>query len=148
MIMENTHLSPLIKILLIGAEVLFVGTLFLMRLAIGGWLLIILVVPLILFLWALVHLGLMTAFIIFLRSSKIDIALYLAVHFFYLGAWLFQTDADDNRVTWTIRLFPYTDFLDPFLKEWGGLLFLVTSVATFVCYLLIFILVVIRLVRL
>jgi|GEM_PF-2016794 len=76
-------------------------------------------------------------YITVLTSSKRDIALYLAVHFFYLGAWLFQTDADDVRVTWTIRLFPYTDFLDPFLKEWGGVLFLVTSIATFVCYLII-----------
>lgn len=59
----------------------------------------------------------MTAFITVLTSSKRDITLYLAVHFFYLGAWLFQTDADDVRVTWTIRLFPYTDFLDPFLKD-------------------------------
>ncbi len=143
--LEHKHLSALTKILLIGAEVLFVGILFLMRLGIAGWLLIIFGVLLIL--WAFVHLGLMTAFITVLRSSKIDIALYLAVHFFYLGAWLFQTDAGDNRVTWTIRLLPYTDFLDPFLKEWGGVLFLVTSIATLVCYLLILILVVIRLVR-
>jgi len=98
-----------------------------------------------LILWALVHLGLMTAFISVLKSSKIDTALYIAVHFFYLGAWLFQLDADDTRVKWVIRLLPYTDFLDPFLKEWGGVPFLIMSAATFVCYLIIFILIVVRL---
>ena len=84
MTMEHKHLSTLTKILLIGAEVLFVGILFLMRLGISGWLLIIfgvLLIP-ILILWAFVHLGLMTAFITVLKSSKRDIALYLAVHFF------------------------------------------------------------------
>ncbi len=85
-----------------------------------------------------------------IRASGFDDNIYYCSHIkqeryyaisccplFYLGAWLFQTDADDVRVTWTIRLFPYTDFLDPFLKEWGGVLFLVTSIATFVCYLII-----------
>jgi len=38
---EHEHLSTPIKILLIGAEILFVGILFLMRFAIAGWLIIL-----------------------------------------------------------------------------------------------------------
>ena len=144
--MKNKLPNTQTKYLLIGAEVLFVGILCFMRVLNMGWMLIIFGILLIL--WALIHLGLMIAFIVSLRLNVIDIALYLAVHFFYMWAWLFQYDGGDSGGSrWTIQTIPYIAALDPFLQQWGDTLFQIMSIATFVCYLIIFILVVPRLVQ-
>ncbi|MGY2778515.1 hypothetical protein ACVW0B_000404 [Thermostichus sp. MS-CIW-23] len=147
---EHESLNTPTKLLLVGVEILFVCALFLMRLGVAGWLLMMFgaLLILLLTLWAFVHIALMITFISVFESRKSDIALYLATHFFYLWAWLFQFDGDDTSVKWTIRLLPCTNFLEPLLRKWGGVLFLTTSIATFVCYLIIFILIVIRLARL
>jgi hypothetical protein len=136
----------LIKFLLVGAEIVFVGILCYMRVLNMGWLLFI--YGILLILWMLIHLGLMTSFIVTLRLSAMDIALYVAVHFFYLWAWLFQSDGGDSGDTgWTIQTIHYIAVLDPFLKKWGDPLFWIMSSATFICYLIITILLCIRLVQ-
>ena len=145
--MKNKLPKNLIKFLLAGAEVLFVGILCYLRVLNGGWNLLF--YGILLILWALIHLGLMTAFIVSLKLSMIDIVLYLAVHFFYLWAWLFQYDGGDSPSSsgWTIQTIHHIAALDPFLQQWGDTLFQVMSIATFVCYLIIFILLVVRLVQ-
>lgn len=143
--MVRKDLDIRIKFLLIGAEVLFVGILGLMRIAITGWL--VLIFGFLLIAWVVFHLVLMSAFILNLRSSTLDMVLFIAVHLSYLLAWLFQSDADDVRVRWVIQLFPFTGGLEPFLAEWGGTLFLITAVVNLVCYAVIVILVIARIVQ-
>ncbi len=142
--MSDKKLDIRVKFLLIGAEVLFVSILGLMRLSIAGWLVLIFGILLIAAAWIGFHLVLMTAFILSLRSSIIDWVLYGAVHLFYMLAWLFQFDADDVRMRWVIQLLPFTGGLEPFLTEWGGTLFLIMAAATFICYVIIFILLIVR----
>lgn len=48
---------------------------------------------------------------------------------------------------WMIQWFPFTGGLEPFLTEWGNTLFLITTAATLVCYAVIFILVMVRIVQ-
>ncbi len=144
--MANEELDVRVKFLLIGAEALFVSILVLMRLSIAGWLALIFGILLIAA-WISFHLVLMTAFILSLRSSIIDWVLYGAVHLFYMLAWLFQYDADDLRIWWVIQLLPFTGGLEPFLTEWGGTLFLIMAAATFICYVIIFILLIVRIVQ-
>ncbi len=143
--MARKDLDIWIKFLLIGAEVLFVGILSLMRIAITGWL--VLIFGFLLIAWVVFHLVLMSVFILNLRSSTLDMVLYIAVHLSYLLAWLFQSDADDVQVRWVIQLFPFTGGLEPFLAAWGNTLFLITTAATLVCYAVIFILVIVRIVQ-
>jgi hypothetical protein len=97
--------------------------------------------------WIGFHIVLMTAFILSLRSSIIDWVIYGAVHWFYMLAWLFQYDADDLRIRWVIQLLPFTGGLEPFLTEWGGTLFLIMAAATFICYVITFILLIVRIVQ-
>jgi hypothetical protein len=144
--MKNKLPEILIKFLLAGAEIIFVGVLCYLRVLNTGWLLLIFGIVLIL--WALFHLGLMTAFIVSLRLSALDIALYLAVHFFYLWAWLFQSDGGDSGdTTWTIQAIRPIAALAPFLEKWGQTLFWIMSIATIVCYLMIAILLCIHLLQ-
>lgn len=145
--MSDKKLDIWVKFLLIGAEVLFVSILALMRLSIAGWLFLIFPILLILLIWIGFHIVLMTAFILSLRSSIIDWVIYGAVHWFYMLAWLFQNDGDDVRIRWVIQLLPFTGGLEPFLNKWGGTLFLITAAATFICYVIIFILLIVRIVR-
>jgi hypothetical protein len=144
---SDKKLDIWVKFLLIGAEVLFVSILALMRLSIAGWLFLIFPILLILLIWIGFHIVLMTAFILSLRSSIIDWVIYGAVHWFYMLAWLFQNDGDDVRIRWVIQLLPFTGGLEPFLNKWGGTLFLITAAATFICYVIIFILLIVRIVR-
>jgi len=143
---SDKKLDIRIKFLLIGAEVLFVSILGLMRLSIAGWLALIFGILLIVA-WIGFHIVLMTAFILSLRSSIIDWVIYGAVHWFYMLAWLFQNDGDDVRIRWVIQLLPFTGGLEPFLNKWGGTLFLIMAAATFICYVIIFILLIVRIVR-
>lgn len=146
--MSDKKLDIRIKFLLIGAEVLFVSILGLMRLSIAGWLFLIFgIFLLILLIWIGFHIVLMTAFILSLRSSIIDWVIYGAVHWFYMLAWLFQCDADDVRIRCVIQLLPFTGGLEPFLNKWGGTLFLIMAAATFICYVIIFILLIVRIVQ-
>ena len=145
--MSDKKLDIWVKFLLIGAEVLFVSILALMRLSIAGWLFLIFPILLILLIWIGFHIVLMTAFILSLRSSIIDWVIYGAVHWFYMLAWLFQNDGDDVRIRWVIQLLPFTSGLEPFLNKWGGTLFLITAAATFICYVIIFILLIVRIVQ-
>ncbi len=136
----------LLKVLLGGAELIFAGILCYLRVLNAGWLLIIFGLGLVL--WVLLHLGLMTAFIVSFRLSIIDIALYLAVHFFYLWAWLLQSDGGDTGgISWTIQKIYYFSTLNPYLEKWGESLFWAMSIATFICYLIISILLVVRFVK-
>jgi hypothetical protein len=144
---SDKKLDIRVKFLLIGAEVLFVSILALMRLSIAGWLFLIFPILLILLIWIGFHIVLMTAFILSLRSSIIDWVIYGAVHWFYMLAWLFQNDGDDVRIRWVIQLLPFTGGLEPFLNKWGGTLFLIMAAATFICYVIIFILLIVRIVR-
>jgi hypothetical protein len=145
---SDKKLDIRIKFLLIGAEVLFVSILGLMRLSIAGWLFLIFgIFLLILLIWIGFHIVLMTAFILSLRSSIIDWVIYGAVHWFYMLAWLFQCDADDVRIRCVIQLLPFTGGLEPFLNKWGGTLFLIMAAATFICYVIIFILLIVRIVQ-
>jgi hypothetical protein len=144
---SDKKLDIWVKFLLIGAEVLFVSILALMRLSIAGWLFLIFPILLILLIWIGFHIVLMTAFILSLRSSIIDWVIYGAVHWFYMLAWLFQNDGDDVRIRWVIQLLPFTGGLEPFLNKWGGTLFLIMAAATFICYVIIFILLIVRIVR-
>jgi len=143
---SDKKLDIRVKFLLIGAEVLFVSILGLMRLSIAGWLALIFGILLIVA-WIGFHIVLMTAFILSLRSSIIDWVIYGAVHWFYMLAWLFQYDADDLRIRWVIQLLPFTGGLEPFLTEWGGTLFLIMATATFICYVITFILLIVRIVQ-
>lgn len=146
--MSDKKLDIRIKFLLIGAEVLFVSILGLMRLSIAGWLFLIFgIFLLILLIWIGFHIVLMTAFILSLRSSIIDWVIYGAVHWFYMLAWLFQCDADDVRIRCVIQLLPFTGGLEPFLNKWGGTLFSIMAAATFICYVIIFILLIVRIVQ-
>jgi hypothetical protein len=144
---SDKKLDIRVKFLLIGAEVLFVSILGLMRLSIAGWLFLIFGILLILLIWIGFHIVLMTAFILSLRSSIIDWVIYGAVHWFYMLAWLFQCDADDVRIRCVIQLLPFTGGLEPFLNKWGGTLFLIMAAATFICYVIIFILLIVRIVQ-
>jgi len=145
---SDKKLDIRIKFLLIGAEVLFVSILGLMRLSIAGWLFLIFgIFLLILLIWIGFHIVLMTAFILSLRSSIIDWVIYGAVHWFYMLAWLFQCDADDVRIRCVIQLLPFTGGLEPFLNKWGGTLFLIMAAPTFICYVIIFILLIVRIVQ-
>ena len=144
----NNKLLPeiIVKVVLVGFELLFVGILCALRLQIIGWMLVILGLGFIL--WVLVHLGLLTVFIISIKARVIDILLYLAVHFFYLFAWLFQSDSDDGGgYHWAIQQISAWPSLDPFLKKWGDTVFGVAFIATFICYVLIAILLVVKLVK-
>jgi hypothetical protein len=144
--MKNKLPEILIKFLLFGAEIVFVSILCYMRVLNVGWMLLI--YGILLILWVLIHMGLMTAFIVSLKLSAVDIALYIAVHFFYLWAWLFQADGGDSGDTgWTIQTIHHIAALDPFLLKWGDTLFWIMSIATFVCYLIIAIRLFIRLVQ-
>jgi len=143
---SDKKLDIRVKFLLIGAEVLFVSIPGLMRLSIAGWLALIFGILLIVA-WIGFHIVLMTAFILSLRSSIIDWVIYGAVHWFYMLAWLFQYDADDLRIRWVIQLLPFTGGLEPFLTEWGGTLFLIMAAATFICYVITFILLIVRIVQ-
>src|SRR5690348_16670155 len=92
----------LIKLSLIGLELVFVCAVFYLRFLNIGWLFVIFGLGLLL--WALVHLGLLSALIAGGRLGWVDLVLYPAVHFFYLAAWLLQSDGgDDGNVFWTIQ---------------------------------------------
>jgi hypothetical protein len=144
--MKNKLLEILLKVSLGIGEVAFVGVLCYLRILNTGWLLILF--GLLLVLWVFLHLGLMAAFIASFRMNLVDIALYLALHVFYLLAWLFQSDGgDSDKVYWTIQKLYYIPALDPYLDKWGETLFWVMSAATLVCYLLISIVLVVRLVK-
>jgi hypothetical protein len=144
--MKNRLPEILLKVFLGLMELVFVGLLCALRVANIGWLLIIFGLGLVV--WVLLHLGLMTAFIVSFKLRLLDIALYLAIHFFYLWAWLFQSDGGDTGgVSWTIQKIHYFPALDPFLEKNGDALFWGMSIATFGCYLLLGILLVVRLVR-
>ena len=136
----------LIKAALIGVELLFVGLLCALRLQIIGWGLIILGLGILL--WVLVHLGLMTAFIIGLKIRLPDILLYLAVHTFYLTAWLFQSDGGDGGdYMWAIQQINAWPSLTPFLNKYGDTVFWWAFAATLLSYLLIVILLIVKLVK-
>ena len=136
----------LIKIALVGFEFLFVGILCALRLQIIGWMLVILSIGFIL--WVLVHLALLTTFIITLKPRLIDILLYLALHFFYLFAWLFQSDSPDGGgYIWAIQQLGPWPSLDPFLKQYGDNLFWIAFSGTLICYALIVIRLLFKLVK-
>ena len=92
--MKPRLLEVAIKIFLGVFELFFVGYVCSLRLEGIGWMLIFFSIGLLF--WILVHLAIMTPFIMTLRVSIIDISLYLAVHIFYLLAWLFQMDMGDS----------------------------------------------------
>ena len=143
--MKNKLLEILLKILLGIAELAFVGILGYLRILNTGWLLILFGLGLVL--WVIFHLGLMAAFIASFKLKLPDVALYLALHFFYLWAWLLQSDGgDSDRVSWTIQTLYSSSALDLFLAKWGDTLFWTMSIASFICYLLICILLLVRLV--
>ena len=145
--MKNKLVEILLKILLGGAELAFVGGLGYMRVLNTGWLLILFGLGLLL--WVVVHLGLMALFIASLRLKALDIALYLGLHFLYLWAWLLQSDGgDSDRTTWTIQSLYVFPALDPLLTKWGDTLFWAAFIATLVCYLAVSILLIVRLVKL
>ena len=127
-------------------ELVFVGTLAALRVMNMGWMLILF--GLLLVVWIIFHLGLMTAFVVGIRLSIIDVLLYLALHFFYLAAWLFQSDGGDSgAVRSTIEVLFDNDAFAAFLQKWGDNVFWVAMVASVICYLVIGILLIVRLVR-
>lgn len=134
------------RLILAGFELAFVSALVILRIMNIGWILVIF--GLLLVVWLLFHLGLMTAFIVGMKLSPIDLVLFLALHFFYFSAWLFQVDGGDTGgLRWTVEvLFDNVSFA-AFLQNWGDTLFLFAVAATFACYLLIGILLIVRLVR-
>lgn len=92
----------LVKLLLVIFEFAFVAILFFLRVLDIGWIYILFGILLVL--WAIIHLGLMTSFIVSSKFSLSNIALYLVVHFFYMVAWLFQSDGGDSgEITWVIQ---------------------------------------------
>lgn len=139
----------LIKLVFTGMELAFVGLVAYIRILNIGWMLIIF--GLLLVLWILFHLGVMTAFIASLRLSIIDIPLYLlylAIHFFYLGGWLLQVDGgDDGNSSWTINAIFSNPSLNAFLDQWGETLFWIMAIGAFICYLLIILVVIVRLIQ-
>jgi len=144
--MQKNLTSIVFKLLLGGFELLFVGVLCYMRVMDIGWMLIIF--GLLLLPWVLLHLALMAVFIGSFKISLIDIGLYLAVHFFYLAAWLFQYDGGDSgEVAWVIQQIYDSANMTAFLQKWGDNLFYAALAGTIVVYLLIGALLVIRLVR-
>ena len=135
-----------IKVVLIGLEVLFVGILCALRLQIIGWMLVILGLAFIA--WVLLHLGLMTAFIIGMKVRAADVVLYLATHFFYLIAWLFQTDSGDGGgYNWTIQQIYSSSGLTVFLKQWADTVFWCAFAGTFICYALMIVLLAVKLIK-
>lgn len=134
--MKNNQLVIIAKIFLGVVEVVYVGGLCFLRVLNIGWLLIIF--GLVLVLWVVVHLGLMTALITSFKTNWMDISLYLAVHFFYLWAWLLQVDGGDTGpILYTLQKIINPPGLTPFLEKWGDHLFWVTAILTLVCYVLI-----------
>ena len=144
--MKNKLVEILLKVLLGGAELAFVGGLGYMRILNTGWLLILFGLGLVL--WVVFHLGVMAVFIASFRLKILDTALYLALHFFYLWAWLLQSDGgDSDKATWTIQSLYYIPGLDPLLTKWGDTLFWAAFIATLVCYLAVGIVLLVRLVK-
>ena len=144
--MQTKLPAILTKIALIALEILFVGLIGYFRMQNIGWIFIIF--GLALLLWDLIHLGLLTTFIITLKPRPLDILLYLAVHFFYLWGWLLQSDGgDSDYISWTIQQFYSSTPFTAFLKQNGDTLCLYAIGATLLCYLIITILVITRLVK-
>ncbi len=144
--MQKQYPQLVFKILLMLFELLFVGALLYLRLLNFGWMFIIF--GILLLGWVLFHLALMAAFIAGFKVSIIDIGLYLGVHFFYLAAWLFQSDGGDSGgATWVIQLIYNSNPLAAFLQKMGDNLFYAMTAGTFLCYVLIGILLIVRLVR-
>lgn len=143
----NRNLPQLVfKILLALFELLFVGGVLYLRFLDMGWMFIIF--GILLLAWVLFHLALMAVFIAGFKASLIDIGLYLGVHFFYLAAWLFQSDGGDSGgVTWVIQFVYDSNPLAAFLQKMGDNLFYIMTAGTFVFYVLIGILLIVRLVR-
>jgi len=136
----------LIKIALVVLEIIFAGVLVYFRVLNTGWILILMGLGLVI--WLLVHLALMTVFIASLKLQLLDISLYLAVHFFYTWAWLLQPDGGDSDVvTWTLQKVYDWPALDPFLKQYGDTLLAYAGGATVICYLLIILLVIVKLIQ-
>jgi hypothetical protein len=144
--MNKKTIEICLKILLFGAVLIFVGALCVLRVMNMGWYLIIFGLGLAV--WVLIHLGLMAVFIAFLRLKPLDIILFLAVHFFYLWAWLFQVDGGDiGGAVWTFQQIIPFHGLDPFLNDWGEIIFWVMGGVTLVGYIWMVVLLVMRLVR-
>jgi hypothetical protein len=143
-LMKNRLPEILLKLILFGAELIFVGGLGYLRVLNIGWLLFIyglLLIP-----WILIHLGLLAVFIARLKVNLLDLGLYLIVHFFYLGAWLFQSDGGDSGgARWTVQVVFDPPSLIPFLTQWGDILFWVMLCATLIGYLFIIIRVILSL---
>jgi hypothetical protein len=135
----------IIKVVLVIIELVFVGVLAYMRLMNAGWMLFILGIGLIA--WIVIHLVLMAVFIASLRLNLFDILLYLAVHFFYLFGWLLQSDGGDSDVvTWTIQQIYSSPALTAFLEKNGDNLLVFMGSATVLCYFIIVIYLIVRLV--
>ena len=144
--MRNKLLEIAIKIVLAVLEILFAGALIYFRVLNTGWILILM--GLFLAVWLLIHLALMAVFIASLKLHIFDILLYLAVHFFYTFAWLLQSDGgDSDLVTWTIQKVYDWPPLYPFLKQYGDTLAGYAGGATVICYILIIILLIVKLVQ-
>ena len=144
--MDKRLAEVLIKFSLCLFELLFVGILCYYRVENIGWMLVILGLG-ILF-WVLIHIALMITFIATLKLHILDLILYLAVHFFYLLAWLFQADVGDTGGTnWTIQQIYTWPALDPFLQKYGETVFWYALGGTLLCYALIVILLFITLVK-
>lgn len=144
--MQKNLPAILVKLFLIGAEFAFVCGVFYLRFLNIGWMFIIFGLGLLL--WALVHFGLLATLIASARPSWVDLLLYPAVHFFYLVAWLLQSDGgDDGNIVWTIQHIFDNNALLSFLQKWGDDLSMAMAVATLLCYVLIVIVLIVRLVR-
>lgn len=143
--MVQAELDDRIKFLLIGVEVLFVYIFGLVRLATMEWLSLFAWMGLLM--WPFVHVMIVSAFILSFRLRFTDAVLYIAVHLFFLLAWLLQSDFANNRTWIVFEKFPFIRGLEPFLSEWGSTLFLTMAAATLVCYAVLFILVIVRIVQ-
>ncbi|MEJ5343931.1 MAG: hypothetical protein WHS83_03365 [Chloroflexus sp.] len=143
--MAQAELDDRIKFLLVGVEVLFVYIFGLVRLATMEWLSLFAWMGLLL--WSFVHVMIVSAFILSFRLRFTDAVLYIAVHLFFLLAWLLPLDFASNRTWIVFEKFPFIRGLEPFLIEWGSTPFLTMATATLVCYAVIFILVIVRIVQ-
>ena len=144
--MKTQFPEVLIKIVLIGLELMFVGILCAVRLQIIGWMLVILSIGFIF--WVLFHLALMTGFILTMKTSVIDILLYIVLHLFYLVAWLFQSDSPDGGgYVWAIQALGPWPSLNPFLKQYGDTVFMYAFIGTLICYVVTVILVASKLIK-
>lgn len=120
--MNEKSKSILVKLILVIFEFAFIAILFFLHVLDIGWIFILFGILLVL--WAIIHLGLMTSFIVSSKFSLSNISLYLVVHFFYMVAWLFQSHVGDRgEITWVIqKIFDSVSF-PAFLKKWGAIIY-------------------------